>query len=138
MMSQCVDFHFRSQIMRYMLLSECKLYNRAQACAWHCSLTFLSPRKFGLVIPAPVAELRELKRLKLLRIASKQFAPLLLPPGFAGLAATLSELVLESADWPAIPQVLTQSCARQSSPTMACMDSSGLGCQFHGKRHAAI
>jgi len=74
-----------------------------------CSLTFLSPRKFGLVIPAPVTELRGLRRLKLLRIASKQFAPLLLPPGFANLAPTLSELVLESADWPAIPQVLTSS-----------------------------
>ena len=70
-----------------------------------CSLTFLSPRKFGLVIPAPVTELRALRRLKLLRIASKQFVPLMLPPGFASLAPTLTEVVLESADWPAIPQV---------------------------------
>ena len=85
------------------------------------------------MIPAPVAELRQLRRLKLLRIASKQFAPLLLPPGFASLAATLSELVLESADWPAIPQVLTQPLASQIPPTLACMHSSGLGCQFHGK-----
>lgn len=52
-----------------------------------------------------MTELSALRRLKLLRIASKQFAPLLLPQGFAGLAGTLTELVLESADWPAIPQV---------------------------------
>ena len=57
------------------------------------------------MIPAPVTELRALRRLKLLRIASKQFAPLMLPPGFASLAPTLTEVVLEGADWPAIPQV---------------------------------
>ena len=99
----------------------------------YCSLTFLSPRNFGLVIPVPVTELHELKRLKLLRIASKQFAPLLLPPGFASLAATLSELVLESADWPAIPQVSFEACAIPTPPRLAHMHSSGLKCQLHGR-----
>ena len=56
-------------------------------------------------MPVPITELASLQRLKLLRVGSKQFAPLLLPPGFANLAAKLSELVLECADWPAIPQV---------------------------------
>ena len=74
------------------------------------SLTFLSPRKFGLMVPASVADLSALRRLKLLRIASKQFAPLMLPPKFASLAPSLTEVVLESADWPAIPQVLTGAC----------------------------
>ena len=69
------------------------------------SLSFLAPRNFGLVIPPPVTELVSLRRLKLLRVVSKQFAPLLLPPGFANLGATLTELVLECTDWPAIPQV---------------------------------
>lgn len=89
-----------------------------------CSLTFLSPRKFGLVIPAPVTELQALRRLKLLRTASKQFAPLLLPPGFAGLAATLTELVLESADWPAIPQVPPNSLSADSAALRAMPESS--------------
>ena len=57
------------------------------------------------MIPAPVTELPALRRLKLLRIASKQFAPLMLPPGLASLAPTLTEVILESADWPAIPHV---------------------------------
>ncbi|CAL8470608.1 g10150 [Coccomyxa elongata] len=70
------------------------------------SLSFLSPCNFGLVMPVPITELASLRRLKLLRVGSKQFAPLLLPPGFANLAATLSELVLECADWPAIPQAV--------------------------------
>ena len=131
LMSQCGDSGSRSQIIRHLLNSKRCWSDRAHACALHCSLTFLSPRKFGLVIPAPIAELRELRRLKLLRIASKQFAPLLLPPGFAGLAATLSELVLESADWPAIPQVPTQPHSSQTPPTLACMHSSGLGCHNH-------
>lgn len=69
------------------------------------SLSVLLARNFGLVIPPPFTKLGSLQRLKLLRVASKQFAPLLLPPGFASLGATLTELVLESADWPAIPQV---------------------------------
>ena len=80
------------------------------------------------MIPAPVTELQELKRLKLLRIASKQFAPLLLPQSFASLAATLIELVLESADWPAIPQVLMQSRAIPTPPMLVRMHSSGLSC----------
>ena len=87
------------------------------------SLTFLSPRKFGLQIPAPVTELSALRRLKLLRIASKQFAPLLLPQGFASLAGTLNELVLESADWPAIPQVCVlreASCVYTASYPLIC------------------
>lgn len=75
-----------------------------------CSLSFLSPRNLGLVIPPPISELGALRRLKLLRVASKQFAPLLLPPGFANLGATLTELVLECADWPAIPQVTLPAC----------------------------
>ena len=128
----------RSHIPRCLLNNDLEWSDRAQACAWHCSLTFLSPRKFGLVIPAPVAELRELRRLKLLRIASKQFAPLLLPQGFAGLAATLSELVLESADWPAIPQVLTYS---RASPTPAHVGSRAkLRARLHfmAERHSAI
>ncbi|EIE22610.1 L domain-like protein [Coccomyxa subellipsoidea C-169] len=70
------------------------------------SLSFLAPRNFGLVIPPPVTELVSLRRLKLLRVVSKQFAPLLLPPGFANLGATLTELVLECTDWPAIPQAV--------------------------------
>jgi hypothetical protein len=69
------------------------------------SLVFLSPRNFGLMIPRPVTDLTSLRRLKLLRLASKQFQPLLLPPNFGSLAAILTELVLESADWPTIPQV---------------------------------
>ncbi len=76
-----------------------------------CSLSFLSPRNFGLVMPVPITELASLRRLKLLRVGSKQFAPLLLPPGFANLAASLSELVLECADWPAIPQVTHTSAS---------------------------
>jgi hypothetical protein len=52
-----------------------------------------------------VTELAALRRLKLVRPAQKHFSPLLLPPGFAGLAPCLAELVLEGADWPAIPQV---------------------------------
>ena len=68
------------------------------------SLSFLAPRKFGAIIPPPVTEVTSLRRLKLIRIASKQFSPLLLPPGFGALAASLTELVLECADWPAIPQ----------------------------------
>lgn len=69
------------------------------------SLSFLSPKNFGLAIPAPVTELRALRRLKLVRPAAKHFSPLLLPPGFACLGATLRELTLEGADWPALPQV---------------------------------
>ena len=52
-----------------------------------------------------MAEVGGLRRLKLIRIASRHFSPLLLPPGFGALAASLTELVLECADWPAIPQV---------------------------------
>lgn len=89
-------------------------------------MSFLSPRNFGLVMPVPITELASLRRLKLLRVGSKQFAPLLLPPGFAHLAATLTELVLECADWPAIPQV-THLHASSSLPHSA----SSVSCQLH-------
>lgn len=57
------------------------------------------------MIPPSATDLTSLRRLKLLRIPLKQFSPLLLPPNFGSLAATLTELVLESADWPQIPHV---------------------------------
>ena len=61
-----------------------------------------SPRGLGGAVPSVVAGLPALQRFVFVRPFRE--APLMLPPGFARLGATLQQLTVEGANWEVLPR----------------------------------
>ncbi len=61
-----------------------------------------SPRGLGGAIPSVVAGLPALQRFVFVRPFRE--APLMLPPGFVRLGATLQQLTVEGVNWEVLPR----------------------------------